>query len=131
MRKAFCISVCLAAFGGGAQAQSLREIQARNAAAQAVEDVRRDLLASQIEASNAQERARTEGLLRGLDQQRAGAVLTAPSMVVSPPRTLDDPARREAQRSSDMSRMDQLTQDALAQSNARMRAIRPASEPKR
>lgn len=131
MRKVLCISVCLAAIAGGAQAQSLREIQARNAAAQAVEDVRRDLLASQIESSNAQERARTESLLRGLDQQRAGAVPSAPSMTAPPVRTVDDPARREVQRSSDMSRIDQLTQDALAQSNARMRAIKPASDPKR
>ena len=131
MRKALCISACLAALGGSAQAQSLRDIQARNAAAQAVEDVRRDLLASQIEASNAQERARTESLLRGLDQQRSGAVLAAPSMTAPPVRPVEDPARREVQRSSDMSRLDQLTQDALAQINARMRAIRPASEPKR
>ncbi|PZR36320.1 MAG: hypothetical protein DI526_03885 [Caulobacter segnis] len=117
--------------GASAQAQSLRDIQARNAAAQAVEDVRRDMLASQIESSNAQERARTESLLRGLDQQRAGAVLAAPSITAPPVRAVEDPARREVQRSSDMSRLDQLTQDALAQSNARMRAIRPASEPKR
>ena len=131
MRKAFFISVCLAALGGNASAQSLREIQARNAAAHALEDVRRDLLATQIEGSNAQERARTDSLLRGLEQQRANSVLTAPSMSVPPARALDDPARREAQRSNDASRIDQLTQDALAQSNARMRAIRPASEPKR
>ncbi|WP_304274263.1 hypothetical protein [Caulobacter segnis] len=131
MRKALCISFCLAALGASAQAQSLRDIQARNAAAQAVEDVRRDMLASQIESSNAQERARTESLLRGLDQQRAGAVLAAPSITAPPVRAVEDPARREVQRSSDMSRLDQLTQDALAQSNARMRAIRPASEPKR
>ena len=77
MRTALYISVCLAALGGGASAQSLRDIQARNAAAHALEDVRRDLLSSQIEASNAQERARTESLLRGLEQQRTGAVLSA------------------------------------------------------
>ena len=131
MRKALCISVCLAALGGGAHAQSLREIQARNAAAQALEDVRRDLLTSQIDASNAQERARTESLLRGLEQQRTSSTLNAPSIVVPPARPVDDPARREADRASAMNRMDQLTQDALAESNARMRAIRPASEPKR
>lgn len=117
--------------GGSVQAQSLREIEARNAAAHALEDVRRDLLTSQIEASNAQERARTDSLLRGLEQQRANSVLTAPSMTVPPPRPVEDPARREADRANAMSRIDQLTQDALAQSNARMRAIRPASEPKR
>ena len=131
MRNVLCLSVCLAALGGSVQAQSLREIEARNAAAHALEDVRRDLLASQIEASNAQERARTDSLLRGLEQQRASSVLTAPSMTVPPARAVDDPARREAERANAMSRIDQLTQDALAQSNARMRAIRPASEPKR
>ncbi len=130
MRKILCLSVCLAALGGGVQAQSLREIEARNAAAHALEDVRRDLLASQIEASNAQERARTDSLLRGLEQQRASSVPTAPSMTVPPARAVDAPARREADRANAMSRIDQLTQDALAQSNARMRAIRPASEPK-
>lgn len=131
MRKVLCLSVCLAALGGSVQAQSLREIEARNAAAHALENVRRDLLASQIEASNAQERARTDSLLRGLEQQRASSTLTAPSMTVPPARAVDDTARREADRANAMSRIDQLTQDALAQSNARMRAIRPASEPKR
>lgn len=130
MRQALCISVCLAALGGNAQAQSLREIQARNAAAQALEDVRRDLLANQIDASNAQERARTDSLLRGLEQQRTGSVLAAPSMIVPPARAMDDPARREADRADAMSRIDQLTQEALARSNVRMRAIRPASEPR-
>ena len=31
MRKVLCLSVCLAALGGSVQAQSLREIEARNA----------------------------------------------------------------------------------------------------
>ena len=44
---------------GSAEAQDLRDIQARNAAAHALEDIRRDALQSQIEASNARERART------------------------------------------------------------------------
>ncbi|WP_299014794.1 hypothetical protein [uncultured Caulobacter sp.] len=131
MRNVLCLSVCLAALGGNVQAQSLREIEARNAAAHALEDVRRDLLASQIEASNAQERARTDSLLRGLEQQRTNSTLNAPSIVIPPARPVDDPVRREAERANAMSRIDQLTQEALAQSNARMRAIRPASEPKR
>ncbi|MDR6627276.1 hypothetical protein [Caulobacter segnis] len=131
MWKVFFVSIGLAALGGSADAQSLREIQARNAAAHALEDVRRDLLAGQIEAANAQERARTESLLRGLEQQRTSSALAAPSMTVPPARALDTPERREADRASAMSRIDQLTQDALTESNARMRAIRPASEPKR
>ena len=109
----------LAALGAAAQAQTtLRDIQARNAAAQAVDDVRRDMLSSQIEMSNANERARTQVILRDLNDQRNGTI---------PPR--DDAARRDADLSASMSRMERLTQDALDQSNARMRAIKPASQP--
>lgn len=129
MRKVLFLSVSLAVLGGAAEAQSLREIQARNAAAHALEDVRRDLLANQIEASNAQERARTDTLLRGLQDQRSGP---APgSLTIPPARSSGAPASREAELSTTMSRIDQLTQSALDQSNARMRAIRPASEPRR
>ncbi len=126
-RAALLFTVSLAALSGVANAQDLRDIQARNAAAQAIEDARRDMLSSQIEASNAQERARTQLILRDLDAQRSGAarVPTAP-----PARPLDDPARRDAELSTSMDRLERLTQDALAQSNARMRAIRPASAPK-
>ena len=129
MRTVLLLSASLAALGGAAAAQSLGEIRARDTAAHALEDVRRDLLTSQIEASNAQERARTETLLRGLEAQRSG--VSPGSLTIPTARPKDDPARREAERSMSMNRMDQLTQDALAESNARMRAIRPASEPKR
>jgi len=109
----------LVALGGAAQAQvTLRDIQARNAAAQAVDDVRRDALASQIDASNANERARTQVILRDLSDQRNGTI---------PPR--DEAARRDAELAASASRMERLTQDALDQSNARMRAIKPASQP--
>lgn len=109
----------LVVLGGAAQAQvTLREIQARNAAAQAVDDVRRDALAAQIEASNANERARTQVILRDLSDQRTGAI--------APP---DEAGRRDAELSASATRMERLTQDALDQSNARMRAIKPASEP--
>jgi len=127
-RAVLLLSVGLAALGvAGARAQDLRDIQARNAAAHALEDARRDLLSSQIETSNANERARTQMTLRDLDAQRGGALrsLTSP-----PARTIDEPARREAELSRSMDRMERLTQDALARSNARMLAIRPASEPK-
>lgn len=129
VRGILLLAVGLAALAGGASAQSLRDIQARNAAAHALEDVRRDLLATQIETSNAQERARTESLLRGLEAQRSGA--SPEGLVVPPARPTGEAARGEAALSNAMSRIDQLTQDALAESNARMRAIRPASEPKR
>ncbi|KQV58221.1 MULTISPECIES: hypothetical protein [unclassified Caulobacter] len=129
-RAVLLLSVSLAALGvAGARAQDLRDIQARNAAAHALEDARRDLLSSQIEASNANERARTQTALRDLDAQRAGAPNLRP-LTAPPARPLDEPARREAELSRSMDRMERLTQDALAQSNARMLAIRPASEPK-
>ncbi|MGH1559989.1 hypothetical protein ACRAWD_24510 [Caulobacter segnis] len=50
-RGVLVLSVSLAALGGVARAQDLRALQAQNAAAHALEDARRDLLASQIEAS--------------------------------------------------------------------------------
>ena len=124
MRAALLLSASLVALNGAASAQDLREIQARNAAAQAIEDARRDMLASQIELSNANERARTELRLRELDAQRSLRPLTAPP--VRPP---DEAARRDSELSSSMDRLQRLTQDALEQSNARMRAIRPASQP--
>jgi len=129
-RAVLLLSVSLAALGvANAHAQDLRDIQARNAAAHALEDARRDLLSNQIEASNANERAQTQAALRDLDAQRAGTP-NLRSLTPLPARPLDEPARREAELSRSMDRMERLTQDALAQSNARMLAIRPASEPR-
>ena len=119
LRVGFVTLGGLLALGGAAQAQvTLRDIQARNAAAQAIEDVRRDALASQIETSNANERARTQVILRDLGDQRNGTI---------PPR--DEAARRDAELSASAIRMERLTREALDQSNARMRAIKPASQP--
>lgn len=130
-RAALLLSTSLAVLGaaGFAQAQDLRDVQARNAAAHALEDARRDMLSSQIEASAAQERARTGAVLRDLDAQRSGAPASR-TLVVPPAQPIDDPARRDAELSASMDRMERLTRDALVESNARMRAIRPASEPK-
>lgn len=128
-RAALLLSVSLAALGGAglARAQDLRDIQARNAAAHALEDARRDLLSSQIEASNANERARTEMRLRDLSSQRSAP---SSSLTVPPLRTIEAPGQREAELSASASRLERLTQEALAESNARMRAIRPASQRK-
>jgi hypothetical protein len=129
-RAALLLSASLALLmtAGAAGAQDLREIQARNAAAQAVEDARRDMLSNQIETSNANERAATQSRLRDLGGPRVGVV---PGAVTVPPvQPVEDPGRRDAALVNSMDRMERLTQDALAQSNARMRSIRPASEPK-
>ncbi|WP_233282150.1 hypothetical protein [Caulobacter vibrioides] len=107
----------------------MREIQARNAAAHALEDARRDVLQSQIAASNAQERARTQIILRDLNT----GVVSGPVVLrdSNAPRAIDDTARADADFNAAMAHLERLTQEALDQSNARMRAIRPASEPKR
>jgi hypothetical protein len=126
-RAALLLSVGLVMLSGAAHAQDLREIQARNAAAQAVEDARRDMLSNQIETSNANERAATQSRLRALDGSRAGV----PGAVTVPPaQSVEDPGRRDAALVDSMDRMQRLTQDALDQSNTRMRSIRPASDPK-
>ncbi|UAL12118.1 hypothetical protein [Caulobacter segnis] len=127
-RGVLLLSVSLAALGGVARAQDLRALQARNAAAHALEDARRDLLASQIEASNANEQARSAARLRALDAQRGAP--SAGALTVPPPRVIENENRRDAELSASASQLDRLTQAALAESNARMRAIRPASEPK-
>ncbi|USQ97745.1 hypothetical protein [Caulobacter sp. RL271] len=127
-RGVLLLSVSLAALGGVAGAQDLRALQARNAAAHALEDVRRDLLANQIEASNAREQAASAARLRALDAQRTAP--DARSLTIPPARVIESPDRRDAELSASASQLDRLTQAALAESNARMRAIRPASEPK-
>lgn len=126
-RGVLLLSVSLMALGGVASAQDLRALHAQNAAAQAAEDARRDLLSSQIETSNANERAGTALRLRELDAQRAPNLRP---LTVPPPRTIDDSSQRDAALSASSDRLERLTQDALAESNARMRAIKPASQPK-
>lgn len=110
----------LAALGGAAYAQTA--LQDRFMSEHALQDARRDLSASQTEISNAQTRADTAARLRGLDAQRAGLSLR--------PLTADEPPRRDTDLSAQTQRLERLTQEALDESNARMRAIRPASEPK-
>lgn len=126
-------AACLAAIGFvvsplSAGAQDLRDLQARNAAAHALEDIRRDAVQNQIAASNAQERARTQVILRDLN----AGVVTGPVVLreATPPPVDAEAMRRDLDFDASMERLERLTQEALAQSNARMRAIRPASEPK-
>jgi hypothetical protein len=110
----------LAALGGAAYAQTA--LQDRFMAEHALQDARRDLSASQTEISNAQARADTAVRLRGLDAQRAGPSLR--------PLTADETPRRDTDLSAQTQQLERLTQEALDESTARMRAIRPASEPK-
>lgn len=111
-----------------AGAQDLRDLQARNAAAHALEDIRREAVQNQIAASNTQERARTQVILRDLNSD----LVTGPVVLreTTAPPVDAEAIRRELDFEASMERLERLTQEALAQSNARMRAIRPASEPK-
>ena len=126
-RGVLLLSISLMALGSAASAQDLRALQASNAAAHALEDARRDLLANQIETSNANERAATQLRLRGLEAERTPNLRP---LTVPPPRTIDQPGRRDAALSASSDQLERLTQAALVESNARMRAIRPASQPK-
>lgn len=122
-----CAGLAVLLGGGAAHAQDLREIQARNAAAHALEDARRDVLQSQIAASNAREHAQTRVILRDLN-----AMLTTGPIVLKdtpPPTTTGNETQSESDFNASMERLERLTQAALDQSNARMRAIRPASQP--
>jgi len=114
------LTASLAALGGVAYAQT--SLQDRFMAEHALQDARRELSASQTELQNAQTRADTAVRLRGLDAQRAGPSLR--------PLTTDEPPRRDMDLSVQSQQLERLTQEALAESNARIRAIRPASEPK-
>lgn len=122
------VPACLVVLTEVGHAQDLGDIRARNAAAHALEDARRDVLQSQIETSNAQERARTQIILRDLN---AGLV-TGPVVLrdAAARDVVEDVTPPDTDFSAAMVRLERLTQEALAQSNARMRAIRPASEPK-
>ena len=114
------LSGSLAVLGGAAYAQTV--LQDRFMTEHALQDARRELSASQTEITNAQTRADTAVRLRGLDAQRTGPSLR--------PLTTDEPPRRDTDLSAQTLQLERLTQEALAESNARIRAIRPASEPK-
>ena len=134
MRKVLFLTVGLMALTSAwavAAQSALLDLQARNAANQAADAARRDMLSTQMEATAAEERARSQVLLRDLsDQRNAANGQSGSALVVPPPRPADEISRRDADLTASMDRLERLTQDALALSNARMRAISPASQPK-
>lgn len=109
---------------------ALRELRAQNAAAQAADTARQDLLATRREIMARQDQARTNLVLRELDTARGQPSAQPPSMagVIVPPPVSIIPPEAPNSFAVQMDRMERLTQDALAQGNARIRAIRPASE---
>lgn len=123
MRAALLLlSACFLSLGGVAQAQDLRDSR-DPLVAHALQDAQRAQSAREIEAANAQDRARTAVVLRELDAQRAGTPTLRP--LTSP----QDLAQQDAERARSVDQLERLTQDALDESNARIRAIKPASQP--
>ncbi len=117
----------LAAAGAASAQDTLRELRAQNAAQQSAEIARQDALAAQREITARQDQLRTALVLRELDAART----TPPGSngLVIPPPAPPPPSGPESFQGQ-MDRMERLTQDALTRSNARVRAVRPASEPK-
>lgn len=111
----------LAALGGAAYAQTT--LQDRFMTEHALQDAQRAQAASQTEIQNAQTRTDTAIRLRGLEAQR-----TEPRLR---PLQTEEPPRRDLDLSASTQQLERLTDQALAESNARMRAIKPASEPKK
>jgi len=112
---------------GRADAQTpLDLVRAQNAAAHQAEMAQQDLLAAQREIAARQNEARTALVLRELDSAR-----TAPPALSLRDATLPATASPDVSQGSfaaQMDRMERLTQDALARGNARIRAVRPASD---
>lgn len=119
------LAVVTAAGGAAAQEDVLRELRAQGAAAQSAEMARQDLLALQREIQAQQDQTRTALVLRELNAARTTPPgLSAP--VLAP--LTAAPAFSPDSITLQMDRMERLTQDALARSNARIRAVRPASD---
>ncbi|WP_425995851.1 hypothetical protein [Caulobacter sp. DWR1-3-2b1] len=119
------LAVFAAASGATAQEDALRELRARNAAQQSAEIAWRDALAAQREIVARQDQLQTTLMLRELDTARTtppgsnGLIIPPPA---PPPETGPDSFHAQ------MDRMEGLTQNALARSNAPVRAVRPASD---
>jgi hypothetical protein len=128
MKLAAGVSLAALAMAGAASAQdALSELRAQNAAAQAAEIARQDLLATQREISARQDQTRTALVLRDLEAARTQPPGTA-RLIAPPPATITSPDDGLTSLSMQMDRMERLTQDAMARSNAKVRAVRPASE---
>ncbi|WP_419317546.1 hypothetical protein ACN2C7_13830 [Caulobacter sp. ErkDOM-E] len=117
----------LAAAGGASAQDTLPELRALNAAQQGAEIARQDALAAQREITARQDQLQTALVLRELDAAR-----TAPpgsnGLIIPPPAPAPPPASGPESFQGQMDRLERLTQDALARSNARVLAVRPASD---
>jgi len=114
------------AIAGRAGAQTpLDLVRAQNAAAHQAEMAQQEHLAAQREIAARQDQARTALVLRELESARTTplGLLRGPTTPPVPP-----PDMTADSLAAQMDRLERLTQDALAQSTARIRAVRPASD---
>lgn len=114
------------AFGASANAQiDPRTQRERNALYLQQDIARQNALAAQRELSSAQSRYQSQLTLGDLDEAR-GPRPTEPTLRPTlPPTPPRGPSAGDM--ASDIERMERLTDQALAASNARLRAIKPAS----
>jgi len=113
------------ALGASAFAQAdLRALRQRDEILQQQDIARQNALAAQREQAAAQNRYAAQLTLRTLDQAATTPAHPSlrPALSPTPPRE----AGAEAM-AADIQQMDRLTDQALAASNARLRAIKPAS----
>jgi hypothetical protein len=125
MSSLMATAIAGVSLGAGALAQAdLRALSQQNQIRQQQDIARRDALAAQQQASAAQSRYETQLTLRSLDAARGprpAAPTLRPAQPVAPPRGADP-----ADIAADAERMDRLTDERLAESNARLREITPA-----
>ena len=117
-------AIAATSLGGGAWTQAdLRVLRQQNEIRQQQEIARQNALAARQQASAAQSRYETQQTLRALDADRATPLAEPTLRPAQPtlPRGLDP-----AEMAADAERMERLTDERLAQGNARLRAITPA-----
>lgn len=119
------IASALAA-AGGVQAQTLYEDPGRyNALQMQLEIAQQNALANQLAANAAQARFDTETRLNSLAMQRSSSAGFVDTNVIDRSAILKG-AQLDAQMAADAARIAELTDAALARSNARIVAIQPA-----
>ncbi|WP_150131358.1 hypothetical protein [Caulobacter mirabilis] len=112
-----------------AQADPAWERQ-RAAALQAQRDAERDALAWRLEAEARRQRAQTEATLRSMpsDALAGGPSATLPRRAPSTIEMAPPPERPTPALTADQARMDALMAEAMARSNARVKAIAGSSD---
>lgn len=125
MSSLMATAIAGVSLGAGAWAQAdLRALRQQNQILQQQDTARQSALAAQQQANAAQTRYDTQLTLRSLDAAAApqpAAPTLRPALPAIPPR-----GASPSDLAAEAERMDRLTDERLAESNARLRAIAPA-----